>query len=210
MQVEMIKIEKLIRYEANPRLHPKDQLEMLAKSIKEYGFLVPVLIKDSVVIAGHGRLEASVLAGLSEVPCIRADHLTENQVKAYRIADNRLTELGGWDEALLASELDGLLSEGMAPELAGYSLEDVEYLTKNWPENPIDPDAEWDGMPEFVDDESQTPIRRLTVSFYTDEAVIDFFEKLDMPIPDKQNALRFPPKPNRDAQTYVQEEKGDE
>jgi ParB-like chromosome segregation protein Spo0J len=88
----------------NPRLHSRRQVRQIARSIETFGFNVPILVdRDHKVIAGHGRLLAARELGWSEVPTIQLEHLTEAQVKAFMIADNRLTEIGVWDDRLLAS-----------------------------------------------------------------------------------------------------------
>jgi DNA modification methylase len=93
----------------NPRTHTKKQIEQIAASIKEFGFISPVLIDGADgVIAGHGRVEAAKLIGMSDVPAVCVDHLTPAQVRAYVIADNKLAENAGWDRALLALELQEL------------------------------------------------------------------------------------------------------
>jgi DNA modification methylase len=93
----------------NPRTHTKKQIEQIAASIKEFGFISPVLIDGADgIIAGHGRVEAAKLIGMSNVPAVCVDHLTPAQVRAYVIADNKLAENAGWDRALLALELQEL------------------------------------------------------------------------------------------------------
>jgi DNA modification methylase len=93
----------------NPRTHTKKQIQQIAASIKEFGFISPVLIDAANgIIAGHGRVEAAKLIGMSNVPAVCVDHLTPAQVRAYVIADNKLAENAGWDRALLALELQEL------------------------------------------------------------------------------------------------------
>src|SRR5438477_7224756 len=90
----------------NPRTHTRKQIRQIAASIKEFGFINPVLIDGSGgIIAGHGRVEAAKLLGMADVPTVCAGHLTPAQVRAYVIADNRLAEVAGWDQKLLALEL---------------------------------------------------------------------------------------------------------
>ena len=102
---EHIEINKLIPYENNARTHSAEQIEKIANSIKEFGFVNPVLIdKDYGIIAGHGRVEAGKLLNMKKVPCVWVEHLTEAQKKAYIIADNRLAEMAGWDEEMLRIE----------------------------------------------------------------------------------------------------------
>ena len=108
--VETRQIEDLIEYEGNPRRHSPTQVDLIVESIREYGWTVPILLDaDDVVIAGHGRLAAAHQMGMEQVPTIRLEHLSEEQAKAYRIADNRLTELGEWDDQLLAQEFETLV-----------------------------------------------------------------------------------------------------
>ncbi len=102
-------ISALIPRSRNPRTHSKRQIEQIAASIRRFGFLSPVLVDgESRIIAGHGRVEGAKLAGLKQVPVIRVDHLSEAEIRAYVIADNKLAENAGWDLNLLALELKEL------------------------------------------------------------------------------------------------------
>ena len=101
-------VEELIPYENNPRNNDA-AVPMVAESIKEFGFKVPIIIdKDNVIIAGHTRLKAAKMLGLKEVPCILADDLTDEQAKAFRLADNKVAELSEWNFERLEIELEGL------------------------------------------------------------------------------------------------------
>ena len=105
-KIEILKTDSLIPYARNSRTHSKDQVAQIACSIQEFGFTNPVLIDgENGIIAGHGRIMAAQKLGLAEVPCIRLDHLTETQRKAYVIADNKLALNSKWDEAMLGLEL---------------------------------------------------------------------------------------------------------
>lgn len=105
MKIEYISPRKLIPYENNAKLHPERQVEMIANSIREFGFQQPVVIdKNNVVVIGHGRLMASERLGLAEIPCVRVADLTEEQIRALRLADNKVAE-SGWSENLLNIEL---------------------------------------------------------------------------------------------------------
>ena len=115
----------LIPYGNNPRINDYAVKKVL-ESIKELGFRNPILVdKDMVIIAGHTRREASILAGLKEVPYIIADDLTEEQVKAYRIADNKLGELAVWDEDTLKEELYSLQEADFSLEVLGFTEMDL-------------------------------------------------------------------------------------
>nr|DAO43705.1 MAG TPA: ParB protein [Caudoviricetes sp.] len=101
-------IEQLIPYEKNARNNTQS-VDKVAKSIKKFGFRVPIVIdKDNVIVAGHTRHAAAKKLGMKEVPCIVADDLTENQIKAYRLADNRVAEFSLWDFQLLNEELESI------------------------------------------------------------------------------------------------------
>jgi len=114
-------LARLKPYARNAKTHDADQVAKIAASMAEFGWTVPVLVAaDGELIAGHGRILAAAHLGLSDAPVIVLAHLTEAQCRAYRIADNKLTELGGWDEAMLLQELQALLAEDPGlPELAG-------------------------------------------------------------------------------------------
>ena len=108
MNIVNLKVEELIPYINNPR-HNDDAVDKVAASIKEFGFKVPIVIdKDNVVVTGHTRLLASKKLGLQEVPCVIADDLSPAQIKAFRIADNKVSEYAQWDEDMLKVELEEL------------------------------------------------------------------------------------------------------
>lgn len=115
----------------NARSHSRKQVQQIAASIREFGFVNPVLVDgDDRVIAGHARIEAAKLLGLTEVPVIRLDHLTPEQKRAYVIADNRLAELSRWDDATLAAELEELAALDLSFELeiTGFDTGDIDRL----------------------------------------------------------------------------------
>jgi site-specific DNA-methyltransferase (adenine-specific) len=108
MQIIEKRIEELIDYENNPR-HNEAAIGKVAASIESFGFKVPIVIdKDNVIIAGHTRRKAAERLGMQTVPCIVADDLTEEQVKAFRLADNKTSEFAEWDFAKLSEELEEL------------------------------------------------------------------------------------------------------
>jgi len=127
-QIEYIDTSILKAYKRNSRKHSKDQIKQIARSIKEFGFTNPILIKDDQVVAGHGRLEAAKQLKLQQVPCIRLDYLTPDQAKAYVIADNQLALNADWDFDILAVELDELNDAAFDVSLIGFSEEDLAEL----------------------------------------------------------------------------------
>jgi ParB-like chromosome segregation protein Spo0J len=125
----MLPIAEVKPRERNPRKHPPEQIESLAKSIREFGFTAPVLIEaDGTLIAGHGRVEAAKKAGLERVPCLRVGHLTPAQVRAYVIADNKLALNAGWDDEMLRAEIEGLKDEGFDVDQIGFSDKEIAKL----------------------------------------------------------------------------------
>lgn len=114
MQIVEKKLCDIKPYEKNPR-NNDNAVGQVANSIKEFGFKVPIVIdSDNVIVCGHTRYKASKKLGLDTVPCVIADDLTEEQVKAYRLADNKVSELAEWDIDLLGEELDGIFDIDMS------------------------------------------------------------------------------------------------
>jgi ParB-like chromosome segregation protein Spo0J len=104
-------IASLKPYSSNARTHTKHQIRQIADSITAFGYTNPILIdNDDTIVAGHGRLLAAELLGMEEVPTIRLETLTQSQIRAYVLADNKLTENAGWDKSILAIELEHLLT----------------------------------------------------------------------------------------------------
>ena len=122
LRIEQLRIDELRPYERNPRTHSDDQVAKLAASLVEFGWTMPVLVNDELeVIAGHGRILAARRLGLDAVPVIRLAHLSPEQVRAYRIADNKLALDAGRDEELLAAEFHKLNGAGYDLGLTGFS-----------------------------------------------------------------------------------------
>ena len=127
--MEMVAVEKLVPYVNNARTHSPEQITKLRSSLREFGFINPVIIdKDYGVIAGHGRLMAAKEEGIKEVPCGLVDYLTEAQKKAYIIADNRFAQDAGWDEELLRIEIESLQAEAFDVSLTGFEDQEIADL----------------------------------------------------------------------------------
>lgn len=137
---------KLVPYVNNARTHSPEQINKLRSSLREFGFINPVIIdRDFGVIAGHGRILAAKEEGITEVPCVFADHLTEAQKKAYIIADNRMAMDAGWDEELLRVEIEALQAEAFDLSLTGFDEKELSDLFKDETdvqEDDFDVDAE--------------------------------------------------------------------
>lgn len=138
LQIKELSIDKIKVYESNPRINDK-AVKYVANSIKKFGFLVPIVIdKDNVIICGHTRYLASQELGLKNVPCIEAENLTEKQIKAFRIADNKVHEKSSWDNDLLKEELSQLQDFGFNLEELGFLDFELDYILNDNMENFID------------------------------------------------------------------------
>ncbi len=141
-RIEHWPLARLQPYARNAKLHGPDQVAKIAASMAEFGWTVPCLVgDDGELIAGHGRVLAATQLGLTEAPVIVLGHLTEAQRRAYRIVDNKLTELGGWDETLLSAELNELLAEDFDLSLVGFSDGELDKLLAYVPEDESAADA---------------------------------------------------------------------
>lgn len=130
--MELVEINKLVPYVNNARTHSPEQINKLRSSLREFGFINPVIIdKGYGIIAGHGRVIAAREEGIDKVPCVFVDHLTEAQKKAYIIADNRMALDAGWDEELLRVEIEALQAEAFDVSLTGFDEKEITDLFKD-------------------------------------------------------------------------------
>ena len=128
-EMQLISLGKLVPYVNNARTHSQEQLTKLRSSLREFGFINPVIIdRDFNVIAGHGRIAAAKEEGIVEVPCVFADFLTEAQKKAYILADNRMALDAGWDEELLRIEIESLQGADFDVSLTGFGEDEIADL----------------------------------------------------------------------------------
>lgn len=155
-KMQMVEASKLVPYVNNARTHSAAQISKLRASIREFGFINPVIIDGNYgIIAGHGRVVAAQEEGLAEVPCVLVDHLTETQKKAYILADNRYAQDAGWDEELLRIEIEGLQAEDFDVSLTGFrddEITDLFALKDDEPDDPEGNNKEY-GEEEFGDEE---------------------------------------------------------
>jgi ParB-like chromosome segregation protein Spo0J len=137
----------------NPRIHSEKQVQQIARSIEAFGFNVPLLVNaDMQIVAGHGRLQACQVLGITEVPTISLERLTEAQARAFMIADNRLTENATWDDRLLAQQFKDLseVELDFSLEATGFEMGEIDVMVENLApaaEGKQDPD---DAVPERV------------------------------------------------------------
>lgn len=151
LKVEQIPVDKLVPYARNARTHSDDQIDQIAASISEFGFVNPVLIgEDKGLIAGHGRLMAAKLLGMETVPAICLGHLNETQRRALIIADNKIAENAGWDEELLRIELQALQGEMFDLDVLGFSDDDLDSLLLD-PEQESGGQTDEDAVPEVAE-----------------------------------------------------------
>lgn len=130
MVIEYVELNDIVPYPYNPRDNEK-AIPAVAAAIKAFGFLVPCVIDESnVLVAGHTRTEAAKLLGMTEVPCIRASHLTQEQINAFRLVDNKVAEQAAWDFDLLAGEISKLGDAGIQWTDFGWSQEAIDCMTE--------------------------------------------------------------------------------
>ena len=176
LKIEVLATASLIPYARNSRTHSPEQVSQIAGSIREFGFTNPVLIDaENGIIAGHGRVMAASKLGLAKVPCIRLDHLTDTQKRAYIIADNKLALNAGWDEEMLGMELADLREADFDLEILGFDSFSIESFL-----NPPEPEiAEVTGagasMQESKENYDESIIRQIILIYPVEEydAVID-------------------------------------
>jgi ParB-like chromosome segregation protein Spo0J len=127
--IKTAQVADLIPYARNSRTHSDEQITQIAASIKEFGFLNPVIVDgENGIIAGHGRVMAAKKLGMTELPAVEASHLTDAQRRAYIIADNKLALNAGWDDEMLRVEFDELGAMGFDLELTGFDVEELAEL----------------------------------------------------------------------------------
>jgi ParB-like nuclease domain len=138
-------ISSLRPYTRNARTHTKRQIRMIAQSIQAFGFTNPILTDESnSIVAGHGRVEAAKLIGMAKVPTVRLENLTEDQIRAYVIADNRLAEKAGWDKSILAIELQHLMTLDCGDfdvTITGFEVPEIDVIIEEAKESSATEDA---------------------------------------------------------------------
>ncbi|MFZ3585092.1 site-specific DNA-methyltransferase [Loktanella sp. DJP18] len=143
ISIEHIATSDLTHWATNARTHSKKQIRQIADSIRTFGFTNPVLIDEHrTILAGHGRVAAAILLGMKDVPCLRLDHMSAQEKRAYVLADNKLALNAGWDEDLLAAELGALMADDLDFDIGviGFSIPEIDGLLANVaPEEPDDP-----------------------------------------------------------------------
>lgn len=176
MQIIKKNINELIPYGNNPR-HNDDAVEYVANSIEQFGFKVPIIIdKDNVIVAGHTRLKAAKKLGMEYVPCILADDLSDEQIRAFRLADNKVQEFSTWDNDLLQIELDNLLDIDM--EKLGFEVKEIDddnLINDNdeLPTTKFNYVLKINDLKVYMTEEESDEITKL-LKFYTEENTVTF------------------------------------
>ena len=167
--VKQVPIGALTPYERNAKLHSPEQVRKIADSIREFGFISPCLIdREGNVIAGHGRILAAQELGMTEVPCVYVEGLTEAQRRAYVLADNRLTELGEWDDSLVQIELRELADLDFDIDLTGFELKGDWFADRE-----RDDTSRQEGNDEYNDFLDKFEPKKTTDDCYTPDGVYD-------------------------------------
>ena len=173
--LQEVALKDLKPYGRNAKIHGKEQVEKLKKSIEGFGFLTPCLIdRQNNLIAGHGRVMAAKELGMEKVPCVLIEDLTEEERRAYILADNRLSELGAWDFNLAYDELADLGSMSFDVELTGFDLPETAAGFTEWNENREKNDARYqEGNEEYNDFLDKFEHPKTTDDCYTPEVVYE-------------------------------------
>jgi ParB-like chromosome segregation protein Spo0J len=163
--IKTAQVADLIPYARNSRTHSEEQVTQIAASIKEFGFLNPVIIDaEKGIIAGHGRVMAAKKLGMTELPAVEASHLTDAQRRAYIIADNKLALNAGWDDEMLRVEFAELTEAGFDLDLTGFSLDEIGALG-------FDNDSALDQMPLLPDGDKE-PYQQKTFILHDEQAAV--------------------------------------
>ena len=164
MQIINVPIGELKPYENNPRVNDK-AIEYVAESIREFGFKVPIIVDENgVIVAGHTRYLAAKELGMETVPTIMTDDLTPEQVKAFRIADNKTAEKASWDDALLKEELSDILDDFDMTEF-GFGDFELSILTEDFEPEPYDEEV----IEEYSGDENKLLEKRRVIITYKED-----------------------------------------
>lgn len=162
--IKKVKTIDLIPYARNSRTHSDEQINQIAASIREFGFLNPIIIDgENGIIAGHGRVMAANKLNIKELPCVDASHLSETQRRAYVIADNKLALNSDWDIEMLRVEFDELQEAGFDLELTGFSMDEIGEIE-------FDNDCEIE-MPTLKDGDKE-PFQQKTFTLHDEQAAI--------------------------------------
>ena len=194
--------DQLTASKNNSRTHTDFQINQIASSIMEFGFTNPILVDENrTIIAGHGRLLAAEKLQIDKVPVIVLHGLTENQKKAYLIADNKLPLNAGWNDQLLRDEIKELADAQFDINILGFNLAELSALSIDTTPLETDPYKEWEGMPDFEQEDDQS-FRKVIVHFDNADDVAEFFKLIEQTDTGKTKFIWFPPIEKNDFESY--------
>lgn len=201
-------IERLVEYARNPRKNDH-AVDGVAAAIREFGFRVPIVAKsDGLVVDGHLRLKAAKKLGLTEVPVVLADDMTEAQIKAFRLSVNKAAEWAQWDFDMLKIEIEDLRDLGVDLSITSFTDGEIANIFLERETGETNAADEWQGMPEFEDPEPC--FRKVVVNFESEEDVKNFFAAIRQKDTGKTKSIWFPEKERRDLESLRWSENDDE
>ncbi len=182
LEIKYVAPSTLVPFIGNPRQN-EQAVEPVKKSIEHFGFINPIIARrsDNMIIAGHARWKAALKDNLKEVPVVFVD-MTENDAKLYNLADNKLAELAQWDIPGLDAILAELQALDIDVSIAGFG---------SFPGEPDDPNAEYQGMPEF-EQEDLSPFKQLKINFASQKDIDTFAELIGQKITEKTRSIWYP------------------
>ena len=199
---QLLSVEDLIPYVNNSRIHSQDQINQVAASINEWGFTNPILIDEkNMILAGHCRLLAAQKLKLDKVPVIIARGWSEEQKKAYIIADNKLSLNSSWDKELLKAEIKQLEVDNYNLDFVGFNVEELTELFLDKEFGTTDAFDEWQDMPEY-DNEDMNYYRSFKIHFNNQEDLDEFIEKTGLQITEKTRSTVYPKPERLDLKAY--------
>lgn len=177
--IELAPVDDLAPYPNNPKEHPSEQVRKIADSIDEFGFTVPMVVDaEGNILAGHGRYAAvTEYLDLAEVPVIRRDDLTSEQARAFRIADNRVTE-SEWNVEKLGLELDDMQFDAVDPETLGFSEDEIDFYDEEIGMDENDPEELWDESGTAPDTNDDITAEHTVKVKLRDDTDLEAFEEL--------------------------------
>ena len=200
-----VDIEKLQLNPKNPRINDL-AVDKIIKSIERFGFTAPIIARESngMIIAGHTRYKAAKKLGLQKIP-VRWVDLNEKESELYMVADNKLSEIAGWDYSILQDIIEQNIADGIdltdigftEQELNAYSPDNIEYGISNESTDTYD---EWVDMPEY-DNTDKTPIKRLVINFSNIEDIPKFAAIIGQKLTDKTRSIWYPEQPNKNTES---------
>lgn len=199
LKVIYINKDEIKPFKDNPRLHSELQIKQIMNSIKEFGFVNPILIDEqNIILAGHGRYRASEMLNMDKIPTVQISNLTSKQKKALVIADNKITQNSEWSNDLLWQQVKELNNLGFNLDILGF---DNSEMLPMLDDNAVtDFASEWENMPEFVQEDAQA-YRTIKVHFSADRDVEVFSKLIGQKLTDKTKSIWHPKQEKNDTET---------